>query len=309
MRMLGSDSRSGLTPYVCLTPLVIILVLAFAAPHFLQGGNLANLCSQIAPLVIVTLGQLVVALVSGIDLSVGSVVSLTTCIIAAGNGGAECVPIAIILGLAVGAVNGVAVAVARIHPIIATISMMTFIQGLALYWLPSAGGRSPLFLSALVNATVLHVPVLLFGVVLCLIIIAWLLQRTRFGLRLYAVGANPTNSYFNGISDRHILISAYALSGLLAALAGIVISGQIGAGDPNIGVPYSLSSITAVALGGAQFAGGVGSVVGVLGGALTLGILRNGMNLMGIDSFLQMAITGVLLLVAISFQRRNVIGF
>jgi ribose transport system permease protein len=169
------------------------------------------------------------------------------------------------------------------HPIIATLSSMTFDQGLALYWLPTGGGLAHPFLPAFVNSTVAGLSVSSLLLLGCLIVVAWLLVRTRFGLRLYAVGAHPRNASLNGVTDRQITVAVYAACGLLAAGAGIVLTGRIGSGDPIIGAQFALATITAVALGGVQFSGGVGSAVGAFCGVLTLG--------------------------AISFQRRKIIGF
>ncbi|MFP3271710.1 MAG: ABC transporter permease [Paraburkholderia sp.] len=309
MNPFGPNSRSGLKPYVVSIPIALIAGLSFGATDFLNRGNLSNLSAQIAPLAIATLGQLLVALVGGIDLSIGSVISLTTCVVSASAGSTAGIALALLLGCVVGIANGVAVSVARMHPIIATLSSMTFVQGLALYWLPTGGGLAPPFLPAFVNSTVAGLSVSSLLLLGCLIVVAWLLVRTRFGLRLYAVGAHPRNASLNGVTDRQITVAVYAACGLLAAGAGIVLTGRIGSGDPIIGAQFALATITAVALGGVQFSGGVGSAVGAFCGVLTLGLMRNGMNLVGVDAFLQSAATGVLLLIAISFQRRKIIGF
>lgn len=301
--------RSGLNIYVLAMPLLIVLFLAALAPAFLSPGNLQNIAVQIAPLAIATLGQLLVALVAGIDLSVGSVVSLATCIMAATDNTAVGILTALAVGGLIGLTNGLAVAIGRIHPIIATLATMTIVQGIALYWLPSAGGRTPESFVQVMNGVVAGIPASLIVALALYMAISWVLRSTPFGLHLLAAGAHAQNAYFNGVADRRMIVSAYVLCSLGAAVAGILLAGRIGAGDPLIGSQFSLNSITAIALGGVQFTGGIGSPLGALLGTLTLGLMRNGMNLLGIDAFLQSAITGLMLLFAISFQRRKVVGF
>jgi ribose transport system permease protein len=309
LNFFGSDSRTGLRLHVITLPILLVVILSFVATDFLSRGNLSNLSAQTAPLAIATFGQLLVALVGGIDLSVGSVVSLTTCLIVASNGSVSGILMALAIGLLIGIANGMAVSLAGMHPIIATLSTMTFVQGLALYWLPSAGGAAPDFLPTFVNSDIAGVPTTIVVVLTCLVTVGWILRQTRFGLQLYAVGAHPRNASFNGVADRRILVIAYAACSLLAVGGGIVLAGRVGSGDPVIGAQFALNSVTAVALGGVQFSGGVGSVIGAFSGVLTLGLMRNGMNLIGVDAFLQSATTGLLLLLAISFQRRKIIGF
>jgi ribose transport system permease protein len=309
MRMFGQDTRSGLSVYVVGMPLIAIVGLSILLPLFPTEANFSNVSSQIATLSIVSIGQLIVALVAGIDLSVGSVISLTTCIIANSGGSWWGVAAALAAGAAVGAANGLSVTVVGLHPIIATLAMMMFVQGVALYLLPAPGGSLPEMLGPLINGATWRMPNTLILVIAGVLLMSWLLQHTRFGLRLYAVGANPRSAYSNGIPDKGLTTAAYTISGVAAVVAGIVIGGRIGSGDPQIGVPFALNSVTAVALGGAQFAGGVGSVFGVFCGVLTLGLMRNGMNLGDVDAFLQSSATGMLLLIAISFQKRSVVGF
>ncbi|CAG9243755.1 ABC transporter permease [Paraburkholderia caribensis] len=304
-----ADSRSGIKAYVIALPVLLAVSLAITTADFLAKGNLANLSSQIAPLAIASLGQLLVALAGGIDLSVGSTVSLTTCLLVASNGSTWGIALALGIALLIGITNGIAVGYAGMHPIIATLSSMTFVQGMALYWLPSAGGATPQFLPTLVNSEVVGIPATVLIILGFFLVVWWLLGRTRFGLQLFAVGANSRNASLNGVSDVRVIVATYALCSCLAAVAGIVLAGRVGSGDPVIGSQFALNSVTAVALGGVQFSGGVGSALGALSGVITLGLMRNGMNLIGVDAFLQSAATGLLLLAAISFQRRNTIGF
>ena len=300
--------RSGISVYTLALPLLLVVVLALAIPDFLAPQNLANISGQIAALLIVSLGQLVVALVAGIDLSVGSVISLASCLVATQNDPLSGVLLALGLGLVVGLVNGAGVALAGIHPLIMTLSTMTFLQGLAFVILQIPGGRIPPGLRELVNGSFWGLPQPLLWCAACAAVIALLLHRTRLGLHLFAVGANPHSAQLNGVRSVAVVMAAYVVCSLLAVVAGIYLAARVAAGDPTMGAAFSLESVTAVALGGVQLTGGVGSIVGVLTGALSLGLITNGINLFGVSPFLRGAVTGALLLVAVALQRRRSVG-
>jgi ribose transport system permease protein len=138
--------------------------------------------------------------------------------------------------------------------------------------------------------------------------VALLLHRTRLGLHLFAVGANARSAHLNGVRSTAVVVAAYVVCSLLAAVAGIYLAARVSSGDPTMGASFALESITAVALGGVQLTGGVGSVIGAVTGALSLGLITNGINLLGISPFLRGTLTGVLLLVAVCLQRRRGIG-
>ena len=300
--------RSGISVYTLALPLLLIVVLALAIPNFLAEQNLANISAQIAALLIVSLGQLVVALVAGIDLSVGSVISLASCLVATQSDPLSGVLLALGLGLVVGLVNGAGVALAGIHPLIMTLSTMTFLQGLAFVILQIPGGRIPPGLRELANGSVWGLPQPLLWCVACAAVVAMLLHRTRLGLHLFAVGANAHSAQLNGVRSVAVVMAAYVVCSLLAVVAGIYLAARVAAGDPTMGAAFGLESVTAVALGGVQLTGGVGSIVGVLTGALSLGLITNGINLFGVSPFLRGAVTGVLLLLAVGLQRRRSVG-
>ena len=300
--------RSGISVYTLALPLLLVVVLALGVPNFLAQQNLANISGQIAALLIVSLGQLVVALVAGIDLSVGSVISLASCLVATQNDPLSGVLLALGLGLVVGLVNGAGVALAGIHPLIMTLSTMTFLQGLAFVILQIPGGRIPPTLRDMANGSLWSLPQPLLWCAACAGVIALLLHRTRLGLHLFAVGADPHSAQLNGVRSVAVVMAAYVVCSLLAVVAGIYLAARVAAGDPTMGAAFSLESVTAVALGGVQLTGGVGSVVGVITGALSLGLITNGINLFGVSPFLRGAVTGALLLVAVGLQRRRSVG-
>ncbi|MBK8763863.1 MAG: ABC transporter permease [Proteobacteria bacterium] len=300
--------RSGSSRYTVGLPLLLFALLALAAPSFLATQNLVNVSGQIAALLIVSLGQMVVALVAGIDLSVGSVMSLAGCLVATQADPLWGVTLALALGLCVGLVNGLGVAVAGIHPLVMTLSTMTFLQGLAYLLLPIPGGAVPPVLGALANGNLWGVPRPLLWCAACALAVYLLLHRTRLGLHIFAVGANARSAHLNGVRAVAVVVSAYVVCSLLAVVAGIYLAARVSSGDPAMGAAFGLESVTAVALGGIQLTGGVGSILGVVTGALSLGLITNGINLLGISPFLRGTLTGLLLLAAVCAQRRKVVG-
>ena len=300
--------RSGIRRTTLALPVVLFALLALAAPGFLAPQNLANIIGQITALLIVSLGQMLVALVAGIDLSVGSVMSLAGSLVATQSDPLLGIGLALLLGLLVGVVNGLGVAVAGIHPLIMTLATATFLQGLAYLVLPIPGGEVPASLRSLVNGTLWGVPQPLLWCALCAGAVALLLHPTRLGLHLFAVGAQARSAQLNGVPVVAVTVSAYVACSLLAVVAGIYLAARVASGDPTMGASFGLESVTAVALGGVQLTGGVGSVLGVVTGALSLGLMTNGINLFGISPFLRGALTGVLLLAAVCAQRRKVVG-
>ena len=299
--------RTGLSPIVLALPVVLFVLLCLSSPTFRSLENLANVNSQIAALMIAALGQGIVAISGGIDLSVGSVMSLTSAILVTADP-AWGVPLALAMGVCVGLVNGFGVTLFRVHPLVMTLATMTFVQGVALLLHPVPGGTVPTYLRTLAVSQVAGLPAALFWCAAAILMAWYLLNRSRFGLRTYAVGANPVSAARNGIAVTRLKVACFVLCSLSAVVAGIFLSARVGAGDATMGSPYSLDTVTAMALGGVQLAGGTGSVPGIVAGVITLGLMSNGMNLLGVSPFLRAAVTGALLLVAIGLQRREAIG-
>ncbi len=305
--LLASNPRSGLGLVSLGLPIVMFIALSVVAPKFFSGENLGNVSNQITALLIVTLGQLIVALIAGIDISVGSVVSLTSVIVVSVNPELA-IPLALLAGITVGVVNGVGVVVAGVHPLIMTLASMTFLQGLALLIQTGAGGTVPAYIARLSTGTFLGLPMSIVWCVVVVAVVAFVIYRTRFGLRIFAIGASVQNVELSGVRTTFPRILCYVLCSVSGVLAGIYLTGRISTGDPMLGQSFSLDSVTAVALGGVQLAGGTGSVLGAVLGSVTLGLITNGMNLLGISPFFRGALTGILLVGAISLQRRKAIG-
>lgn len=306
-RRVSRFGRSGLGLLSIGLPAAMFLILSLFAPEFFSLQNIANINSQITALLIVALGQLVVALVGGIDISVGSVVSLASVTIVSLDP-ALGVPVALAAGSVIGLVNGVGVALFGVHPLIMTLASMTFLQGLSLLLLAGSGGAVPAALVLMARGTVFGLPAAFFWCLAAIVAISALLYGSRFGLRIFAIGGNAQSAELSGVRTTGPRIASYVLCSLSGIIAGIYLTGRVAAGDPTMGQPFSLDSVTAIALGGVQLSGGVGSVVGALLGTITLGLIANGANLLGVSPFFRAALTGVLLLGAVSLQRRKVIG-
>jgi ribose transport system permease protein len=307
LSFLRGSGRSGIKATTFALPLALFFILCFLSSTFLSFQNLANVNSQIAGLLIVSLGQMIVAISGGIDLSVGSVMSLTSAMLVTLDPQLA-MPAALTAGMVVGLVNGLGVTLFNVHPLVMSLATMTFVQGLALLVHPVPGGVVPEFLRTLAVSQLSGIPAAFFWCVTALALTAAMLNLTRFGLRIFAIGANPTSAARNGISVTLHRIACYVGCSIGAVLAGIFLTARVAGGDATIGASYTLDSVTAIALGGVQLAGGAGSVAGVVAGVLTLGFMTNGMNLVGISPFLRTAATGCLLLLAIGLQRRKVIG-
>lgn len=301
------NSRHGLWFLPLLVGLIGGVALAATAADFATTQNLLNLAAQAAPLLLVSIGQMLVVLVRGLDLSVGSVISLSTAILSIDAPATVTIPAVFVMALAVGLVNGVAVTRFHVHPIIATLSVTGIAQGITMLVRPVAGGTIPPIVTMLVNGEFLGIYMPLIWVVVA-ILAGWkLVHGSRFGLHLFAIGGGDTADTF-GIASRRNILLAYVACSTFAALAGTFLAGRIASGDPNIGTQYAVDSITAVALGGTQLAGGIGSLQGTVIGTLLLSMLANGMNLLNVSSFVQTAIKGLILLAVIAIQPRKTIG-
>lgn len=304
----GQNSRQGLWLLPLAMSLTAAAVLAMRSEIFTGGQNFVNLVAQATPMIIASLGQLIVVLIGGLDLSVGSVISMATAILVLDA------PLWILLlsivggAVLIGLANGFIIARLNVHPIIATLSTMSIVQGITLVIRPVAGGETPAAITQLVATGPFGVPMPLLWTGAA-ILIGWkLVHGSRFGLHLFAVGGGREHAASFGINTTRIIVTAYVLSSVFAAAAGVFLAGRIASGDPKIGALFAVESITAVALGGVQLAGGVGSVLGGLTGAAFLALLANGMNLEHVSAYVQTAVKGLILLAVIALQPRKNIG-
>jgi ribose transport system permease protein len=286
--------------------IVLIIVLSQLTPVFLTTRNIGNVVAQTAVIAVLAIGQLLVIITRGIDLSVGSVLALGTVVGAlVFQAFPSTVPVVFAMlatGVAVGFANGFIFVKGRLpHPFIITLATLSIARGLAL-WLsdgsPIQGMPEPV--QALGGVSMFGwLPPSALVVAGVAIAVAVLTTRMVWGRWIYAVGGNPDAARRTGIPVNGVLISVYVLSGLMAGVAAVLTAGRTNAGAPTFGSLAELDSIAAVIIGGASFLGGRGHVGNALVGALMIGVIRNGMNLLNVDSFFQPMVIGVVIVVAV----------
>jgi ribose transport system permease protein len=290
--------------------LVAVGALTLASSEFLTTSNLSNLARQVAIFGILAVGQLLVILTAGIDLSVGSVLGLsgavTAQLLVAGWPVPAAIVVGVVLGAILGMINGLLVTQAKLPPFIATLGMLGIARGAVLV-ITGANTIQPLpeGFQEIANGTILGIPNLLLVAAAVTVAIHFVLTRTVFGRYIYAVGSNPESARLAGVPVRMVLVSVYAICSLLAGLGGVLLASRLGAGIPTAGTGFELNAIAACVIGGASLFGAKGSALGAAAGALIMGVLVNGGNLLNIQAFyLQIAI-GVLILVAVGFDQLN----
>ena len=292
--------------------LIVLLVLfgamTLASDEFLTGDNLANLARQVAIFGIIAVGQLLVILTAGIDLSVGSVLGLTGCVTAQLLVEGMPVPLAIVVGLLVGVAlglfNGVLVAYGKLPPFIVTLGMLGIARGVVLV-LTDASTVQPLpdSFGNIANGDFIGLPNLLWMFLVVVVITAFVLRRTVFGRYIYAVGSNPESARLSGVPVTAVLVSVYSIAGLLAAVGGVLFASRLNAGIPTAGTGYELNAIAACVIGGASLFGAKGGAFGAAAGALIVATLNNGGNLLAVNAFYLQIIIGALILIAVAFDQ------
>ncbi|QLI81715.1 ribose ABC transporter permease [Chitinibacter fontanus] len=299
-----------LGPFIAL--LVLAAGLAITSPDFLTVGNLLNVFRQVSINALIAFGMTLVILLGGIDLSVGSILALSSVVTALmlshGVDPVVATSVGILAGAGMGMVNGLIISKGKVAPFIATLGTMTILRGLSLVFSegrPITGLNSDFFamLGGGYVAGFIPVPVILM---LVMFAVFWfVLKRTVFGRHVYAVGGNEEAAALSGIKTDRIKIWVYTLSGAMAATAGMILTSRLNSAQPTAGTGYELDAIAAVVLGGTSLTGGRGWIFGTLVGALLIGILNNGLNLLGVSSFYQQVIKGVVILLAVLLDRAN----
>jgi ribose transport system permease protein len=297
---------------VGLALLLELVLFGALSPFFFTPENLLNVSLQISITAIIAAGMTMVILTGGIDLSVGSVVALagvlSTSVLKMSPNNAFGFALAIVVGLAVGMANGSVAGLfitrVRVPPFIVTLALMTVLRGLAFVY---TEGRPVWDLPeafALVGAgRLLGIPIPTVIMVLVFGVVHVALTRTRFGRYVYAVGGNAEAARLAGINTTRILNIVYIVSGGLAALSGILMASRMNSGQPNAGMMYELDVIAAVVVGGTSLTGGRGTVIGTLIGSMLIGVLRNGLNLLDVGSYVQQVIVGAVILGAVLLDR------
>ena len=284
--------------------LVLCAALWIATPHFLTTANLLNVVEQSTLIGIIAVGMTFVILTAGIDLSVGSIVALSG--VAMGTAfGAE-LPIfpaavtGLAVGIACGLANGALITLGRLPPFIATLGMMSIARGAALML---SDGRPisgyPDGFRALATGDVLGIPVPVVVMLAIYGIAHFVLSRTTLGRYTYAIGGNEEAAELSDIRVQAYKSAVYGIAGLLSAVTSILLVARLDSAQPIAGIMYELDAIAAVVIGGTSLLGGAGSVIGTLIGALIMGVLRNGLNLLGVSSYLQQVAIGGVIIVAV----------
>jgi len=310
-----APSLTTLGPLIAL--LLACIFFATQSSRFLTSQTLSLVLSQISFVAVIAIGQTLIILTAGIDLSCGFIMALGSIVMTkfAVNYG---VPpfLAILCGLAVtsaiGALNGLLITRLRLPPFIATLGMLGIVQAITLIYSGSQTVSGlPDALNFLGSTFKIFNTPFTFGAVLMLLLfgLAWFfLTQTAPGRHVYALGNNPEAARLSGIPTTRLLISVYAIAGLLYGIAALILVGRVGAGDPNAGQTENLESITAVVLGGTSLFGGRGNVMGTLLGAIIVGVFRVGLTLAGVNSIYQVLVTGILIILAVAtdqFSRRK----
>ena len=290
---------------------LLVILMGIISPPFFNPSNIINILRQTSVNGIIAVGMTFIIITGGIDLSVGSLLALSAVIatsFAHPGEWALAVPVClgIMVGLAGGMVNGILIAKKRIAPFIVTLGMMTVARGLALVY---TNGRPVINLSDGYNKigggyfVGIPIPVLVFVAIVA--IGAFVLHYTRFGRYTFAVGGNELAAKVSGIKTDKVKISMYAITGALAGLAGVVLSSRVMSGSASTGQGYELDAIAAVVIGGTSLSGGIGTIAGTVVGALIIGVMNNGLDLMNVSSYWQLIAKGLIIVLAVMLDKKN----
>ncbi|EOX1813464.1 ribose ABC transporter permease [Vibrio cholerae] len=294
--------------------LFLVVVVSFLNPNFFTVDNLLNILRQTSVNAIIAVGMTLVILTAGIDLSVGSVLALcgafAATLVAMEVPVLIAVPTALLAGATLGAISGIIIAKGKVQAFIATLVTMTLLRGVTMVYTdgrPISTGFTDTADTFAWFGTgyALGIPVPVWLVVVVFAGAWYLLNHTRFGRYVYAVGGNESATRLSGINVDRVKIGVYAICGLLAALAGIIVTSRLSSAQPTAGMGYELDAIAAVVLGGTSLMGGKGRIMGTLIGALIIGFLNNALNLLDVSSYYQMIAKAVVILLAVLVDNKN----
>ncbi len=303
--------------------LILVAIISSISPEFRQPGNFLNLLRQASFNGLIAFGMTCVILSGGIDLSVGSTFALSAIVCAEmiGHGVPVivAVPVALLVGVALGLISGLLVTKGRLQPFIATLITMTAYRGLAMILtdgkpisrLAESSGDSLLFKAMgkgnfiFTFAPDFKIPIPIIILVVVFAIMYFVLKHTVFGRRLYATGSNAKCAALTGVNINRVKMSVYAVSGFLSALAGLIMISRVDSAQPIMGTGYELDAIAAVALGGTSMNGGRGRIAGTIAGVLIIAVLNNGLNILGVTSYYQSVVKALVILVAVLSDRKR----
>lgn len=294
--------------------IIFSVIISILSPRFLTTANLLNVFRQTSINAIIAAGMTFVILTSGIDLSVGSILGFSGAIAAkmlsTGMNIWLALLVAITIGALAGLLNGIIITKGKVQPFIGTLSIMILLRGVTMVFtngrpipVPSAS-VSPIF-RWIGTGSIWTIPVPVIIMALVFMVCYYILNHTRFGRHLYAVGGNEEASLLSGVNTAKIKILAYTASGILAAIAGIIVTSRLSSAQPTSGEGYELDAIAAVVLGGTSLVGGQGTIIGTIIGALIIGILNNALNLMDVQSYYQMIAKAIVILIAVLLDKKE----
>ena len=286
--------------------LIISVALSFASPVFLTPDNLLSVLRQVSNNMFLALGMTLVIILGGIDLSVGTCVAMCGTLTAGlmvnqGIPMAAAILFGLSLGTAAGFLNGLIIATFKVPAFIVTMAMMNVAKGIAYIY---SGGRSirisnTAFTDIGTGKLFGFLPLPVVYMIALIIIFIVILNKTKFGTYIFAIGGNRESARLSGVPIKKVEIAVFTISGFLAAFAGIVLSARMYSGQPGVGEGYELDAIAACVLGGISMTGGVGAISGTIFGALVIGIISNGLNLIGLSSFWQLVVKGLIIVLAV----------
>lgn len=292
--------------------ILLIIAIGIISPEFRTVNNFLSLLRQSSINGLIAFGMTCVILTDAIDLSVGSTLALTTALCAGMISSGVPVFLAMLLALAMGTVfgifSGVLVTKGRLQPFIATLITMTAFRGLTMIYTngkPISNLGDSFLLKFVGKGQLFGIP---FPVILLLVIFAvfmFLLEKTTFGRKIYATGSNAKSASLSGVNIHRVKIAAYAISGCMASLAGLILLSRLGSAQPTLGNGFELDAIASVALGGTSMSGGRGRIWGTLIGVLIIAVLNNGLNILGVSSYYQDVIKGLVIMVAVLSDRNR----
>jgi ribose transport system permease protein len=300
-----------LLPFLAL--LILFVTLSIASPSFLTSQNLSSVVRQTAVFNTLALGMTLIIISGGIDLSVGSIVALGGLAGTMAMAKGVPIPVGVLLGIATGLlcgfINGMLITQLRIIPFIVTLGMMGVLRGLALIISDGMPVHDvPKGFQFLGEGTIFGFPFVLVVLIICAVLVHFILEHTRLGRYVFAIGSNSEAAIYAGIPVNFHTVAIYGLCGGLAGLAGLIEASRLSTGQPTAGQGYELQAIAAVVIGGGSLRGGEGTVIGTLVGGFIMGLLANGSDLLGINPYVQQALIGAMIIVFVAvdeFRKRR----
>ena len=299
-------------------PLIVLLVtsviISILNSRFLTWSNILTVLRQTSINAIIATGMTFAILIGGIDLSVGSVFGLCGAIaasmISSGTNVFVVVIVSLILGTIIGFFNGTLITFGRMQPFIATLGTVTLLRGFILVLtqgkpISTGSTEASAAFGNIGSGFLWSIPVPVYIMILVFIVAYYILNHTRIGRYIYATGSNEEATMYSGINTDKVKLFVYSVSGMTAALAGILITARLGSAQPTAGAGYELDAIAAVVLGGTSMSGGIGTITGTAIGALIIGVLNNALNLMNVSSYYQDVAKGIVILIAVLLDRKQ----